>query len=296
MEDATGALVDDMDNILHRLDSFRKRARECSSTFAFWDEYLAMIESLLDYIAAERNCDFDKHLHYFMRMLPYDFAFDHTNYARWGSIYVAEMSTLSTLFPDVHTAMNEGLHTVRRSSNSSATFNGIWSDQAIEQTLNRDCSTEGTLKGMNRTAAAVEWHYLTSHSRAAVSSNLLTMCGLNEDTTYLHREISSNRTKVDEMKIHDVIQVIQETMTNPFNLDDDASVEDPMPLVNIATGVLLPSGVPTDSLLNARTTGRDKLEAFVSERINCDKVDIMAPIPKTGVRTFSSLRKPVKLT
>ena len=41
----------------------------------------------------------------YMRMLPFLFRYDHVNYARWGTLYMAEMSVLP---PEVLHEFQEG--------------------------------------------------------------------------------------------------------------------------------------------------------------------------------------------
>ena len=213
-----------------------------------------------------------------------------------GSVYIVELKHLSVLFPDVSRQFEIGLHTIRRSSNENACFNGIRSDLAIEQAINRDCSTEGSFKGTYRIDTSVERHYLTSHKRAEVSSNLLRMCDLGGEQNISHKEVSRKIIAIDERKVKDVMSVFTDSMINPFVLDDDASEEHPTPLANIATGVVFPDGNTTTRLLNSQSIGTSRFKSFLSERINTNTEDIMTPVPRENLKTFSSLRKPVKVT
>ena len=62
--------------------------------FKFWWRYMKMVEILLMFIRAQREGNWNLHLHSFQRMIPYFMTYDHTNYARWGVIYVNEMHHL----------------------------------------------------------------------------------------------------------------------------------------------------------------------------------------------------------
>lgn len=68
----------------------------------------------------------------------------------------------------------------------------------------------------------------------------------------------------------------------------------PRPMTNIATGVAFPDGNHTTRLINAHSIGLFRLKLFPSERINSNIEDIMAPLPRENLKTFSNLRKPVK--
>ena len=57
----------------------------------FWWDYMAMVSILLCFTQAQRDGSWDFHLYVFKRMLPFLFRYDHTNYARWVTVYLAEM-------------------------------------------------------------------------------------------------------------------------------------------------------------------------------------------------------------
>ena len=46
------------------------------------------------YMLKEIDGIWDLYLYSFRKMLPYMFRYDHFNYARWGSVYLAEMNNL----------------------------------------------------------------------------------------------------------------------------------------------------------------------------------------------------------
>ena len=64
------------------------------STLGFWWNYMEMVSVLLMFTRAQREGIWDLYLHSFRHMLPYFFRYDHLNYVRWGSVYIAEMERL----------------------------------------------------------------------------------------------------------------------------------------------------------------------------------------------------------
>ena len=72
-----------------------------SQIAAFWNLYLKLVQLLLDYVSAERDNNFLLHLETFAEILPFDFICNHQNYARWGSVHIAEMHKLQTDHTDV---------------------------------------------------------------------------------------------------------------------------------------------------------------------------------------------------
>ena len=78
--------INDLKPLLHHFNTFGKAQSE---TFAFWLEYCDMVFLLLEFIAAERDSDWTKHLELFQEMIVYDRAFDRYRYSVGGLfIYV----------------------------------------------------------------------------------------------------------------------------------------------------------------------------------------------------------------
>ena len=84
------------------------------------------------------------------------------------------------------------------------------------------------------------------------------------------------------------MNVFPEFINDPFVLDDNASEEPPTSLTNIATGN------SATRLLNSQSIGSFQSKSFLSEK-KTNTEDIMAPVPLGNLKTFSSLRKPVKV-
>jgi hypothetical protein len=63
-----------------------------SETFRLWNEYEDMVWLLLAFLHGERDSNWKLHLETFRAMLPYDRAFYHLNYFRWGAAYLINMT------------------------------------------------------------------------------------------------------------------------------------------------------------------------------------------------------------
>ena len=85
-----------------------------SKTFQFWNEYTKMVGTLLRYIRAERVGNWDLHLASVVEMIPYMFAYDHTNYAILMSVYLCDMQLLPSSAPSVQMEFEAGSHSVNR--------------------------------------------------------------------------------------------------------------------------------------------------------------------------------------
>ena len=141
---------------------------------------MSMVLLLFDFIEAEREANWDIHLGCFKQMFPYDRAFDHAKYFKWGLIYVIDMLRLSQEAPEVYTAFKEGNHSVSRSKTVSK-FNRVSTDMALEQGLNRDSKMKGGIIGVSQDEYAFEKWTITAHLRAAVTSNFKVMSELRKN-------------------------------------------------------------------------------------------------------------------
>lgn len=119
-----------------------------SSNFKFWWSYIQMVELLLLFTSAQRDGLWQLHLQSFTSMLPYFFRYNHTNYARWGTVYVSEMHNLPA---EVEAEFDQGNFVVKRSDRQ---FNQVSPDQSQEW-LNGTGKTGGGIVGITKTTSAL---------------------------------------------------------------------------------------------------------------------------------------------
>ena len=111
-------------HIVELMRTFDEKCIKHSDTFAFWKNYIQMVKLLLAYIASERNGGIRGHINAFSNMLTYGFACNHLNYARWGSVYIAEMHLLEELHPEIFEKFVNGKHIINRSVHEEKYFSG----------------------------------------------------------------------------------------------------------------------------------------------------------------------------
>ena len=237
--------------------------------FAFWDDYGHMVKLLLQFVKAERAGNWDMHLLCVSAMLPYFYAMDKPNYARWLPVYLMDMKQLATKHPDVHHEFVNGNHAVSRSSNP---FAQVWTDMALEQSINADPKSKGGIIGISQNPGAPDRWFLTSQER---------------DIVHPHKEAGTKRVARDEADVQKLITCFTtELMSNPFTQDSDS-------LFNFATGIVLPTDI-ADDLLGNTEKGRDQMNNFV-ERLNTNEISFWDPIANLKVKTFHSTTKNVQV-
>ena len=247
------------------LETFERHSRNRSDTYLFWDNYLSMVQLLLEYVASEREGDIKSHINAFADMLSYDFACNHLNYAYWESVYITEMHQLEETHPDVVAEFLDGKHTISRSAQESRYFFGVWSDLAIEQSINRDCRTLGGLTGLKTNVSAMERWILTVHLKANVATATKAMLGIGVDHPAIpHKDSAVRRIEKDEICIENITDAVDKRMVNPFIVESEWDSENRRPLVNIATGLVAPPEV-CSWLNGCKQSGSIKLKDFLKK-------------------------------
>ena len=161
----------------------------------------------------------DIHLYAFKRMLPFLFRYDHVNYTRWGTLYMAEMSVLP---PEVPHEFQEGNCVVKRTDQR---FCQVSAGQSTEW-LNAIGKKSGGLVGISRVASALSRWTLSYNLRTVIASQTTAMLRLtmdDEDDEYTHNECTKGTMEKEDisegniavsLKLHGVFQDGGDTLKN----------------------------------------------------------------------------------
>ena len=114
---------------------------------AFWMSYVDLTSLMLDFIRASREKDWTFHLISINNLIPWCFAYNRSNYAKYLPWYLLQMINLSTTHPDVHEYLADGNFSTQIGNDNS--FGCISMDQTIEETINKDTQTPGDTKGFS---------------------------------------------------------------------------------------------------------------------------------------------------
>ena len=74
------------------------------------------------------------HIETVKQLQPVFHVFDRSNYARWSSVYLQDMPSLTEKYPELYNKFLDGQFTVKK---SIVQFTSVGTDQALEQTINR---------------------------------------------------------------------------------------------------------------------------------------------------------------
>ena len=285
LQDKLVDLCDSWGDIRILFHEFRKGS--VSQLSKFWNGYVEMVLLLLRFIKAEREGNWKKHLQATADMLPHFFSMDKTNYSRWLPVYLADMSLLEETAPEVHQEFLNGNHAVSRSSQP---FSQIWTDMALEQSVNLDSKSKGGIVEISQKEGALERWFVTAHKRAEGTTATKELCGMRNDVgSVRHKEGGSLRVKRDEEDVTKLVSTLESVMVNPFHAENEAT-----PLSNLSSVVIMPNDMST-RLLNAKDLGRREMKTFIANRINSNSVGFWDPLPRLKIQTFASMTKNIQV-
>jgi len=177
-------------------------------------------------------------------------------------------------------------------SRSKQPFAQVWTDMALEQSIDLDSKSKGGIVGISTKENAVEWWFLTSHERVAMTKSVKHMCGIEhyDEAAATHKEARLSRVKRDENNVQKLVATFDSgLLDNPFHIPHDiADGEALVPLSNLANGVILPESVAV-RLLGASELGRQNMTSFISSRIQSNQTNFWDRVRKLNISTFSSV-------
>ena len=244
--------------------------------FKFWWSYMQMVEILLMFTRAQREGNWSLHLHSFQRMIPYFMTYDHTNYARWGIIYVNEMHHLP---PEVRKEFEDGNFVVKRTTQK---FNQVDPDQSQEW-LNGIGKKRGGIIGITKTSSALSRWALSYNLRSHLANKTRGVYHLDSYDEYSHNESGKGRQTQDN---HDEDNLL--TTLKSFKLFSDEACDD---LQNMATKDIVTKDIEND-LLSAQSKGQEEVNNFIIKRLIAPEprnIKFRDPLSKNKSLTFASL-------
>ena len=263
-------------NILTLMQDFQATR---SPTVKYWQQYLDMVSVLLHFIRAERERDWLLHLSSFAAMLPWFAIYDHVNYTRWGSVYLADMHQLESNHPDVYEQFMAGNFVVKTSKQN---FNQLSTDQALEH-VNKISKTVGGLIGITREDSTRDRWCLTYNHRSQVSESTYEMFGIcdldREYTVWEAKESNPTRLSRDERDVKLIMDQL-----NRFDAFKQVRPE----LINMTTMDVAPDDIAT-ALLSARVRGKEQINDFVCNRLMQTPAKFHDSIKQNRSRTLSSI-------
>ena len=103
--------------------------------------YLELRKLIMNLIYASHTGSWELYSSCIVEVIPWAFAYDHQNYARYFIPFLDNMRHLSVRMLEVHTAFNKGHFSVQMGARNPS--GRCEADKTIENIINRDCETGG---------------------------------------------------------------------------------------------------------------------------------------------------------
>ena len=184
---------------------------------SFWMSYVDLVDVVLNLLPASREGNWPMHLGVIHDIIPWCFAYNRQNYARYLSHHYKEMSNLESEHPKIYKFLNNSGFSVQLGQQNS--FGRIPIHQTIEETVNKDTQMAGGTKGFSLKPGALSRYCLTAEYRSSFLHLLRDAVGTSKSSSFYHPDLSKSRIKKDERDVKSLIEMLERNWINPFSTD-----------------------------------------------------------------------------
>lgn len=254
--------------------AWRKSMAETYPTFKFWDLIERLETVILIFCRAHRQKNFPLYVEALEELIPFFFAMDHTNYARWASVHMRDMKSLPESTKEEF--IRNGKWVVSKTKN---VFSSIPIDQAHEQENKVVKSSGGVLGITNNPSTLRRWMLSGPEIGRCVNEFQNEYMYFNEDEEHQnthHEQAHSTQTTFQKQVIN---------LTDTINRMGNPFLDDFQDLVNLENRNCLDESAVMD--LNVlETTGKEQYNHFVKTVFEDRSHSIHEPIKKNSLAVF----------
>ena len=223
------------------------------------------------FVRSHREQDFPLYVEFLKALVPWFFALDHHNYARWIPVHIRDMESLPT---SIQEEFEEHGHWVV--SKTTNRFSSMPIDQAHEQ--NNDLiKGSGGVVGLTDNPSAFKKWMIAGPEQARLLKEFEQEYISEEDHKQQHHEEGMSTQKTFKDQALALVQTISE-MSNPF-LDDSAE------LVTLDTRNVIDESV-VNTVCTVEAVGRDQYNTYHKSVISDRTCSIHEPIKKNSLPLF----------
>jgi hypothetical protein len=131
----------------------QKHVTDCP-LFQYWSLTLKLQLIIFMFLRAQRDGNFILYVESLYKLVPWFFALDQTNYARWLPVHIRDLATLSQVLPEVHSEFQAGNFVIHKTPNVSS---GMSIDQGHEQNNDMVKGSRGAVGLTESPSAFTRW-------------------------------------------------------------------------------------------------------------------------------------------
>lgn len=241
----------------------------------FWSITLHLELVLLMYVRAIREGDFPLYIESLSHIVPWFFALDRTNYARWIPVHLRDMVGLKQSHPDIYAEFMNGKFVVKKTRHA---FSAIAIDQAHEQ--NNACvKGDGGAIGLTENPAALRRWMISGPEMARLLGEFESSMEKRRDTDLRHHEEKKHTQVAFALDVRSLSGTIEE-MGNPF-------LEESNDLLVLDNRNIMSAAVAS-TVQEIEKLGLDQYETYVNDRLINRTTSIEDPIKRNNFQLFKS--------
>ena len=190
------------------IEDWKENMAKSHPQFLYWAGVLGLQILCLQLVRSFREADFALYLKSLKQIVPWMFAMDNVNYARWLSVHIRDMSELPVKHPDVFYEFSNGSFMVHK---TKKLFLFIALDQAHEQ-VNAVVKGEGGAVGLTENPSTLRRWIIAGPEVARIVQEF-------EDSASAEKHDHHEKTPAIEREFRkDILNVVSsfESMGNPF--------------------------------------------------------------------------------
>ena len=257
-----------------------KEQREAESPqFQYWSITLQFELAILIFVRSLREGNFQLYKDALTSMVPWFFALDHHNYARWLPVHVRDMMSLERMHPAVNTEFERGNFVVHKTQHI---FSAIPIDQAHEQN-NKCVKGDGGAVGLTENSSQLLRWMVSGPEMARVINEF-------EKSQEL---IKRTQSKGPDLRHHEQVKGVQTTFMKQLKALCDSIEEMGNPFLEQGEDLLV---LDTNDIVDLRVAetirqiqclGKEQYAMFVDERLNKRTKPVSDPIKRNKLPLFS---------
>ena len=267
---------DAQENLLSK-EEWQEAMAKKSPQFQYWCSVLNLELICLRLVRAIRETNFPLYIGALRKILPWMFAMDHSNYARWLSVHYRDMCVLPSTHPSVYKHLTNGSFVVHK---TTRLFSAIALDHAHEQ-VNAVVKGEGGAVGLTENPGALRRWMVAGPE---LSRMVQEFEGNFSTEEYVHHE---QKLGIQNAFSKDVLNTVYsfEELGNPF-------LEEGENLMAIHSKDIMDDAV-VETVRDARKIGEEQFNLFIKERFIDKSKPVTHPLKKNSLPTLSSPSKKV---
>ena len=250
-------------------EAWRQRMASNSPTFKYWDIICQFEILMCIFIRAQRTRNFNLYVESLEALVPWFFALDHINYARWIPVHIRDMKSL----PDSIKDEFKKFWVVHKTKNS---FSYIPIDQAHEQN-NRLVKGTGGAVGLTENPSALKRWMIAGPEQARLLTEFEEQFMELKNRGHQHHEQTPSLQDAFKDQVKNLSEVIT-TMGNPF-------LENCTELLALDTRNCVSDAVIA-TVQNIEQLGIDQYQQYAMDVLKKRTVSIQQPIKKNSLPLF----------